>query len=293
MKCLVLGATGMLGSALVVRGRQRGDDVIAAGRSGPDLTVDVQDPGAIRAAVARTRPELVINGVAIVDLAGCEAHAELAYAVNARPAAVLTDLCREFDTRLVQISTDHYFTGDRSAKHDEHAPVRLVNEYARTKFAGEAFALTRPDALVLRTNVTGFRGHGSPTFVEWAIGAIAAAERLTLFDDFYTSTMASTDFADAMFDLIDIEATGLINLASSQVASKREFLLALAEQLGCSLNEPASESVTGLKPPRAESLGLDVGRAEELLGRQLPDLTGTIATLLAAPRRGAYDVRPE
>ncbi len=58
----------------------------------------------------------------------------------------------------MQISTDHYFCGQGDLKHDESAPVTLLNEYARTKYAGEAFALTNPEACVIRTNVVGFRG---------------------------------------------------------------------------------------------------------------------------------------
>jgi dTDP-4-dehydrorhamnose reductase len=282
MKCLVLGATGMLGSAIVVRGQQRGYEVIAGGRSGPAVTLDVRDREALSAALARERPDVLINSVALVDLAKCEASLDLAYAVNARAVALMAQECAEHGARLVHISTDHYFTGDGAAKHDELARVRLVNEYARTKFAGEAFALTRPDALVLRTNVTGFRGRrGVPTFIEWALGAIEGEEQMTLFDDFYTSTMASTDFADAMFDLLGIGANGLVNLASSEVASKREFLLALAEQMGRKLKEPVSGSVRGLTPRRAESLGLDVACAERLLGRDLPDLAASITALLA------------
>jgi dTDP-4-dehydrorhamnose reductase len=282
MRFLVLGATGMLGSALVAGGRARGHEVVGAGRSGPDLAVDVTDPAALTAAVADSHADVVVNTVALVSLAGCEDNPALAYAVNARPPALLAEATSHAGSRLVQISTDHFWTGDGSALHAEDAPVRLVNEYARTKFAGEAFALTLPGALVLRTNITGFRGRtGAPTFAEWALGAIEADEALTLFDDFYTSTMACSDFSEAMLDLLDLGARGVVNLASSQVSTKQEFLTALADATGHPLAGATTASVRGLSPARGESLGLDVSHAERLLGRKLPDLAATISTLLA------------
>ena len=45
------------------------------------------------------------------------------------------------EDRLYKISTDHFFTGDRDAKHRESDKVSLVNEYARTKYLGEILAM--------------------------------------------------------------------------------------------------------------------------------------------------------
>lgn len=272
----------MLGQALMSEAARRDIEVRGASRSGPDIAVDIRDGAALREILEQTRPDVVINSAAIVDLGACESRPDLAYAVNARAVALLTETIAAHPARLVQVSTDHYFVGDGPALHDEHAPVQLVNEYARTKFAGEAFALCRDDALVIRTNVTGFRGAADrPTFIEWALGAIERGEQLTLFDDFHTSTMSAGACATALFDLIERDAAGLLNVASSQVSSKLEFVTALAEALGRPLRDPTAGSVRGLQPPRAESLGLDVARAEALLGRALPDLQSTVQSLLA------------
>jgi dTDP-4-dehydrorhamnose reductase len=272
----------MLGQALMSEASHRGIDARGASRSGPDITVDVQAPDELLAALGRTRPDVVINSAALVDISTCESQPDLAYAVNARAVAVVSEVCLRESIRLVQVSTDHYFVGDGAAVHDEQAQVRLVNEYARSKFAGEAFALRLANALVIRTNITGFRDKpDKPTFVEWAIRAIQEGEQMTLFDDFYTSTMAVSDCATALFDLLDSDATGLFNVASAEVSSKLEFVSALAHALDRPLQDPTVGSVRGLRPQRAESLGLDVSRAESVLGRELPDLETTVHSLVA------------
>lgn len=150
--------------------------------------------------------------------------------------------------------------------------MTLVNEYARTKFAGEAFAARAPGALVVRTNIAGLRGWaGEPTFAEWAFDALTRRKPLELFYDFHTSTIDTTSFSTALFDLVEAGATGTINLAARTVTSKRDFMRRLAAALGITLDWDHGTSVRRLPTPRAESLGLDVSKAERVLGRLLPD----------------------
>lgn len=271
----------MLGQALLAEAGRRGMRVSGAARSGAGHDCDLTDPSAVSALLSSLRPKLLINAAALTDLNGCEADPGLAYRVNARAVSLLVEACRAVGSRLVQVSTDHFFTGDGAALHDECAPVTLVNDYARSKFAGEAFALALPGALVLRTNITGFRGWpGKPTFAEWLIGAIERDEEMTLFEDFWTSTMDAGGFARAALDLAAAGVAGLINVASREAASKKMVAEAMARGLGRMLRSKAG-SVAGLPVRRAESAGLDVRVAEAILGRRLPDLDEVIAALVS------------
>jgi dTDP-4-dehydrorhamnose reductase len=288
MTVLVIGATGMVGQAVAAAASRRGHTVVGAARSGTDVDLDVTDDAALADAIARIHPDLIVNCVAIVSLDACERDPDLAYRVNARPAAVLAEAAHRTDARLLQVSTDHFWLGDGRALHDERAPVRLVNEYARTKYAAEAFALAYPESLVVRTNVTGFRGAGErPTFIEWVVDALEAGDPMTLFDDFYTSTIDAPALAEAMFDLVDAGHTGLLNVASSQVASKKELIEAFARELGLADRNFQTASMRSMDPPRAASLGLDVSAAERALGRALPDLAQTVSALATQRRARA------
>lgn len=284
-RLLILGASGMLGQALISQCRRRGREAIGiARRAHPlvDRPLDVLNDAALAQAIADIRPEVVINAAAQVNLAACEADPGAAYRINARLPALLAELSRRHGFHLVQISTDHFFTGDGAAPHDESARVRLVNEYARGKYAGEAFALSAPDAWVLRTNLVGFRAAaGQPTFVEWALDSLIRRQPMTLFTDYYTSSIAVRLFADILLDALPLRPTGLYNLAAREVFSKRDFVAALARGFGLDAGACAAGSVADLSGARrAESLGLDVRRAETLLGRRMPGLSDTIASLL-------------
>lgn len=285
MKVLVFGATGLLGQALMRAARGRGADVCGISRHGADVVLDVCDQDSVLAFISDFRPDVVFNAAALVDIGACEADPARAHAVNADAVGTLARACASVGAKLVQISTDAFFTGDGDARHDEDAPVKIVNEYARSKYVGEKLALGAPGALVVRTNIAGFRGEADrPSFAEWAVAAIRANAEVTLFDDFCLSTIEVNQLADALFDLIDRGAAGVLNVASSSVASKKTFIEALARAMGRSLDHAKTGSVRSLSPPRPDSLGLDVTRAEALLGRPLPDLDAVIAALVTEGR---------
>jgi dTDP-4-dehydrorhamnose reductase len=278
----VLGSTGMLGQALCRVAGRRGLNVVGVARQGSTHCVDATNALALRQALDIIAPRLIINASAQTSLDACERDPGAAYMVNAHVVATLADYCTVKGLKLVQISTDHYFTGDADRLHSEESPVRLLNEYARSKYVGEAFANTCPDSLILRTNLVGFRAWPDrPTFVEWAISALASGERMTLFEDFYTSSLDVFSFSEALFDLIEQNAHGLLNLAARESTSKAHFLLKLAEALKLSSTHCRMGSVRAIAGvPRAESLGLDVSRAEALLGWSLPDPDAVIASLV-------------
>ncbi|MDR3151823.1 MAG: hypothetical protein LBT67_03150, partial [Holosporaceae bacterium] len=80
-------------------------------------------------------------------------------------------------------------------------------------------------------------------------------------------------------DLIEKKICGLINVASREVFSKAEFIKTLADVFGFSVKNTTISSVKKLLPNRADSLGLDVSRAETILGYTLPTLDDVIFSL--------------
>lgn len=283
MRWLLTGATGALGTVFAQVIEARGQTVVTAARTGATANFDIADLDALGDALKEWKPDGVINCAAIVDLAQCEADPGAAYAVNARPLSLLAGWSAASGRPLVQISTDQFFAGeDADAPHDEDAPVVFCNEYGRTKFAGEAFALTSPHALVVRTNMTSARpGRGKASIAAWAFAQLEARAPMTLFDDYYASTIDAPALAEAVLDLAARGATGRLNVAAREVFSKYELVHALAAAADIPLDWAKAGSGAALAPPRTLSAGLDVRRAETLLGRALPDLDTVARSLVA------------
>jgi dTDP-4-dehydrorhamnose reductase len=279
---LVLGATGMLGQALIAEGKFRGLPMIGVARSNSDMNVDVDDAVGLERLLLEVRPEIVVNAVALTDLNTCESDPGRAYGANARCVGVLAEAARDCGAWLVQVSTDHYHSGAGRLAHDEYCAVSLVNEYARTKYAGEMFAMTCPGALVVRTNLVGFRERGAPTFVEWILGEFQQGKTIRAFEDYFVSSMSVRQFSASLIDLLPKRPSGVLNLAACEVFSKRDFIEALGARLfpmGGHVVPGSLRALGGVR--RAESLGLDVTRAECLLGYSLPTLQMVVADLVA------------
>lgn len=280
-KILILGSTGLLGQSLMKEIKSRGIEVTGVARSNADVCFDITDDNTLISFIKKNRFSIIINTCAIVNHKLCEQNNALAYQVNSRPSAILANLAKENNAYYVYISTDGYYSGDRDYKHTEEHDIKLFNEYARTKYCGEVFTLTNPDSLVIRTNIVGFRGKADqPTFVEWVINSLTNNVEMTLFNDYYTSSISVTQFAKALCDLLPKKISGILNLACSQVSTKLQFINKLAKEFNLNLNNAKEGTVNSLAGSfRPDSLGLDTSKAEKLLGYALPNLDEVIIQL--------------
>ncbi|NBK93790.1 SDR family oxidoreductase [bacterium 1XD21-13] len=280
MRALILGINGMLGQSIFRRMALNDIEVLGVDRSNADWCFDLQNDERLERTISYAKPDIVINTAAIVSLENCEGNPGNAYCINTRIPGVVSLLCKKYGSYFVQISTDHFFTGDRDAKHRESDKVSLVNEYARTKYLGEILAMENENSLILRTNIVGFRGRGVPTFLEWAIEEIVNHKKMTLYTDFYTSSIHTNDFADILMDVLVKRPTGIYNLSSDTVANKKEFIVKLSKELFGYTPEFVESSVKSLNgAKRAESLGLDNSKLEQVIGRKMPDLNKTMESI--------------
>lgn len=280
MRILLLGSTGMLGQAIYGQLSESGHEIITAARTDADYCIDLTDGQKVESLMKKYQPGVVINAAGVVDFGFCAENPGEAYLINGRLPGLLSEICREVNCYLVHVSTDQYYLGDGKLQHNELFPVKIENEYSRSKYIGEQLVLLNSDALILRTNIVGFRGRGKPTFLEWAINEIEHEHEMNLFTDYFTSSIHTNDFARILTDILAIRPAGVYNLASSEVNSKKDFIVSLSKTLFGKSPHYRDASVRQLQgPPRADSLGLDTSKIEELLGYKMPDLKETMESI--------------
>lgn len=280
-KFLLIGSTGMLGKAFKEIAISKGHEIIGIARSDADINMDISGNDALLNTLLSIKPDIIINTAAIVNLEYCENNPSRAYLINSRPSAVLADYCRKNRVYLIHISTDHFFSGDKNVKHNEKSVITLLNEYARTKYLAEKFVEINPKSLIIRTNIVGFKySKKSKSFIERLIESLKSKKSITLFEDYYTSSIDVYSLSKIILELADISATGLLNVGSRDVSSKKEFIVMFASQFGYDLSHTKTGSIkdiSGLQ--RGESLGLDVSKVEYLLGYRMPTLNEVIYNL--------------
>jgi len=273
MNALILGGTGMLGKAFMNQSYNFGYKSFSLARKNADINIDATNKNDLYAAINSVRPALIINAIAQTNLQSCEESPESAYLLNSYIPSLLSFYCsNNKNIKFCHISTDHYFHGNKDKLHDEKAVVMLPNEYSRTKYAGECFALTDPNALVLRTNIVGFRNWvNRHTFVEWVIENLTHKKPITMFNDFFTSSIDTGSCARITFQLLAKKAVGIFNVGSTESSNKEIFIRLLADKLNLDLSNASVGSVhSGSKIFRCDSLGLDVAKAEQFLGYKFP-----------------------
>ena len=87
------------------------------------------------------RPELVVNAAVFVDLEGCEADPGKAWRINAVGAQNLASAAQQVGGSLLYISTDYIFDGKSETDYDEVSLPNPLNQYGRSKLAGERLSL--------------------------------------------------------------------------------------------------------------------------------------------------------
>ncbi|WP_149563464.1 dTDP-4-dehydrorhamnose reductase [Streptomyces cacaoi] len=138
---LVTGAGGMLGRELHTTLTEAGIAALPLARADLDLT----DERAVRCALRRARPAVVVNCAAWTDVDGAERDEAAAARINADGTRLLARACAASGARLLHLSTDYVFSGEPGpggpAPYPEDAPPGPRTAYGRTKLAGERAVL--------------------------------------------------------------------------------------------------------------------------------------------------------
>jgi len=178
MKVLVLGVTGMLGSAVF---RQlSGDpryDIWGSLRSVSGLShfpnefhsqlltnVDVLDMDVLASVMERIRPDVVINCIGLIKQLSDAKDPLSALPINAMLPHRLSRLCSLVGARLIQISTDCVFSG-RKGMYKESDISDAEDLYGKSKFIGELHDY--PHAITLRTSIIGHEIGSSVSLIDW------------------------------------------------------------------------------------------------------------------------------
>ena len=212
----------MLGSVLLEHCRKKGIEAVGTSR----LEADVCALEQLEQAAAEIYPTHIINCAAYTDVDGAEKNPEAAFAVNSRGAANVALVAKEFESRLVHISTDYVFDGWGSQPYREEDACAPVNVYGKSKWEGEKKVLEiLPEACILRTSwLFGSKGKN---FISSLLNWFQQKEELQVVSNQSGRPTYCYDLADAVMALLDAE--GIIHFANEGGSSRHQIALHLLE----------------------------------------------------------------
>lgn len=177
IRVLVLGASGMLGNAVMrLFAQSQGYQTIGSVRSISGLRslskelhanivtgVDVENSDSLTRLFATVHPDVVINCVGLVKQVAEADDALSAIPINALLPHRLARLCEVADARMVHMSTDCVFSGAKGM-YTEVDVSDAKDLYGRSKYLGE---VDYPHAITLRTSIIGHELDGARSLVGW------------------------------------------------------------------------------------------------------------------------------
>lgn len=271
MRVLVLGATGMLGNAMVrVFAQSEEYSVIAASRSADAARlfpaglaaefighVDAERPDSLADLFAQARPEAVINCVGLVKQMADAKNVMAAVPINTLLPHRLARLAQASGARLVHVSTDCVFSGEKG-NYLESDRADASDVYGLSKYLGEVGG---ENAVTLRTSIIGHELRGGLSLLEWFLAQQGSVKGFTraVFSGFPTVELARI-VRDHV--LPQPELTGLYH-ASAEPIAKYDLLKLIAAEYGKaidivpdaalvidrSLNSNRFRAATGYNPP--------------------------------------------
>ena len=294
-KILLTGASGLLGLNLAMAVDGKKHQVFGVANTTPmrwvgfkSIQAELTEDGALDRLLDEYTPEVIIHCAAIANVDDCETKPELAAEVNSRLPGKIAALAASRKIKMVQISTDAVFDGEKGNYLETDTPHPL-SVYASTKLAGEQAVLAaNPQALVARVNFYGWSVTGKRSLAEWFVNALSSGQQVQGFTDIHICPMMVLDLADTLMEAIQLDLSGLYHMVGPEPMSKYNFGLAIARKFGFNpeLVKPASVLEGGLKAARSPNLTLNTGKLTAALQHDLPTFDSGLQKFYDQYRRG-------
>jgi len=233
-RILVIGAKGMLGRDLI---KVLYPTFHADKRSNWEILdwdvdeIDIQEEKRTVSKIESFRPEIIINVAAYTDVDGCELNEEKAFAVNAEGVKHVALGALRCGAKVVYLSTDYIFDGNKREPYLENDPPNPLNVYGRSKWKGEQYVQELvQDALIIRTEW--LYGRYGRNFVTSILRQAREKKVLTIVNDQIGSPTYTVDLSEAISVLLQCDARGVFHVANSDLCTWYTFGQAILKLSG-------------------------------------------------------------
>ena len=269
MRILITGGGGQLGQDCADR-LQDVHQVTTCTSSELDITSAEQ----VKTVFTHNTPEVVINCGAYTAVDRCEKEQKQCRAVNSTGAKILARQCAASGCRLIHISTDYVFDGNKKIPepYRENDPTNPLSVYGQSKLDGEqAIADELKNHLIIRT--AWLYGMGSANFLKTMLRLTTSdpSRTIQVVKDQFGSLTWTKRLAEQIDTLLESNLTGIVHATAKGYSNWYEgaifFLNAMgipAEIVPCTSAEyptPAHRPANSiLENSRLNRAGLNVMR---------------------------------
>lgn len=234
-KLLITGADGLLGKwtvALAENNHAVTPTDVTALQHPNAVKTDITDVEAVHQLFLKVKPDVVIHTASETNVDRCETERDRAWKINVGGTRNIAGACRDAGAKLVYISTDYVFDGEKSLNSEDDTPNPL-DFYGLTKLEGErqVMHLCR-NAVVLRTSVLYGRHPTKQDFATWVITKLKQNQEITVVDDHFNTPTLAENLGHMILEVAAQDLQGVFHTSGCERISRYDFARKIAGAFG-------------------------------------------------------------
>ena len=264
-KLLVTGASGLLGNKIVEL--TKNDYITTPVHNTKPLQpnsvmLDITDAGRVSNLFSKLKPDVVVHTASETNVDKCEIEKNHAWKINTEGTRNVAEACQRVDAKLIHISTDYVFNGEKGLYDEEDKP-NPINYYGLTKLEGEKQVIQNcRNHIILRTSVIYGWHQWKRNFATWVINQLRQNKEITVVDDHYNTPTLADNLAEMAIEALQNDLLGLYHASGTERVSRYDFAIQIAKtfRLDPSLIKPIKMSQLAAwvaKRPKDSSLNTD------------------------------------
>ena len=217
MKYIITGSSGQLAKAFIKKFTEEKIDFIAPSEQDLDITSKEK----ISNIFSQYSPDVVINCAAYNNVEFAQQDNTKAFLINKTAVTNLVEESQKYNAKFVHFGTDYVFDGTKNDLYIESDKTNPLNEYGKSKLAGEQEALKYNNSLVCR--LSWVIGEGQQNFLFKLSGWLKNNKVIKVSSDEVSVPCFSFDIADTVMKALDKGLLGLYHLTNSGKCSRFEL----------------------------------------------------------------------
>jgi len=226
MKILVFGSAGQLGTELVNHFKLRNEVI------GVDLPeVDITRISDVISVSDNIKPDVIINAAAYTDVDGCELNPDKAFLVNAIGARNIAIAANIINSKLIHISTDYVFDGEKIEFYREYDAPNPINIYGLSKLQGEDLIRNHTEKFMI-LRIAWLYGRQGKNFIKTVLNLLKSKNEINIVDDQWGTPTSAFHIVRQIDAIIDSDLYGTYNCTCQGGCTWLEYSLEILNILG-------------------------------------------------------------
>ena len=217
MKYIITGSSGQLAKAFIKKFTEVDADFIAP----TEQELDITNKEKISNIFSQYVPDIVINCAAYNNVEFAQQDNTKAVLINKTAVANLIEETKKYNAKFIHFGTDYVFDGTKNDLYIETDRTNPLNEYGKSKLAGEQEALKYNNSLVCR--LSWVIGEGQQNFLYKLSGWLKNNKTIKVSEDEISVPCFTFDIVNTIIKSIDKDLSGLYHLTNSGKCSRYEL----------------------------------------------------------------------